>query len=275
LPQQVIITEPPSYSTVLFKCGRRDLIDLKNKLEHLSYDLEIKSVTSGIRDVNVFYLNHNSYDEQIKDLTENGLLFQPLMRVKTFDGFSNSLEPSDEIGPNTSIYGAISKDNSKLKRFKEYFDSNDDYNIGLMLGYPECCCRAYIDYSRRFPDPIWEIVANSLPESIQSDRPLVLRDIPWDLQIHMRYFGFKIIPFFPCNYRCSEAELSAERWYNLMYSIDPQTTEKLKRLMLEPSTWSLYNSQVLVNRPPSKGNFMGYAVSSYCPQKKEVDFYPI
>ena len=265
-----MITSPNPFSTTLIKCGRYDLIEMEKSLRVLAHTLEIKSVADGYRDVNVYYLNQSSYDEQLQDLTDNGLLFQPLLRIKRFDGFSHKHEIADEIGPNTSIYGAISRDNAKLKKFGKYFNQNDDYNMGLMLGYPECCCRGYVDYSRRSPDPVWEIAQNG---SIH--QPTVLRDIPWNLQIHMRYFGFKIIPFFPCSYTCAEAKKFAESWYSIMHSIDPKTTEKLRDLMMEPSTWSLYNSQVLVNRPPSKANFMGYAVSAYCPGKKEVSFYPV
>lgn len=267
--------EPESFSTTLIKCGRCDLIEFEKSLKFLAHDVEIKSVTGGYRDINVFYLNQSNYDEQLQELTGNGLLFSPLLRIKRFDGFGHKHEIVDEIGPNTSVYGAISENSSKLKEFKEFFNQNDDYNMGLMLGYPECCCRGYVDYIRRFPDPVYEIAQNSPSEPQLNNQPVVLRDIPWDLQIHMRYFGFKIIPFFPCSYVCDEAKNFAEIWYDIMHSINPSTTEKLKELMLEPSTWSLYNSQVLVNRPPSKANFMGYATSSYCPGKKEVDFYPV
>jgi hypothetical protein len=259
----------------MFKCGRSDLIEFAKKLKYLSHNLEIKSVVDGYRDVNVFYLNQTSYDDQIQELTDNGLFFQPLLRIKRFDGFGHKHEVVDEIGVDTSIYGAISRDNSNLKKFREYFESNDDYNMGIMLGYPECCCRGFTDYSRKFADPIYEIAQNSTREVQIGNEPINLRDVPWDLQVHMRYFDFKIIPFFPCNYYCEEAEIFAKKWYNLMYSIDADTTEKLKEVMLEPSTWSLYNSQVIVNRPPSKANFMGYATSTYCLGKKEVNFNAI
>ena len=269
------IKEPSAFSTVLIKCGRYDLIDFLKSMRSLSHDLEIKSVTSGLRDVNVYYLNQSCYDEQIKELSENGLMFLPLARVKSFDGFSNGLEISDEIGPDTSIYGVISQNSESLKKFKKYFDTTDDYKMGLMLGYPECCCRGYVDYTRRSPDPIYEIAQNTQHDLSTKYDPIVIRDIHWTLQSHMRYFEIKIIPFFPCNYYCDEAIESAKEWYNLLYSLDPNTVKGIQKLMLDPSTWSLYNSQVLINRPPSKANFMGYAVSYYTPEKREVDFYPI
>lgn len=258
------IKEPDNCATFLAKCGRYDLIEFERSLYSLVHALEIKSITSGFRDVNVFYLSQSCYDEQLQELMDNGLLFQPILRIKEFGGFSHKHELVDEIGPSTAIYGAISQNNSKLKKFKGYVNENDDYNMGLMLGYPECCCRGYVDYSHRFLDPVWEIAQNTPPG-----------DIPWDLQIHLRYFGFRVIPFFPCSYRCEAARETAKEWFSLMRSIDSKTAEALKTLMLEPSTWSLYNSQVIVNKPPTKANFIGYATSSYCPRKKEVSFHPI
>jgi len=263
--------EPESFSTILIKCGRTDLRSFVDNLKRLSYNLEIKSVADDYREINVFYLNQSSYDRQIQDLTDNGLYFQPLSRVKKFDGFSNKHEVVDKIGENTSVYGAISKDKNRLKEFKEYFNSGDDYKMGLLLGYPECCCRGYLDYKKKFVDPVYEIAQ----QSKNYGSPIQLENIPWSVQVHMRYFGFKVIPFFPCDFTCDEAKSFADRWYNLMSSIDSKTTNDLKTLMLKPSTWSLYNCQVLVNRPPSDADFMGYAVSSYFPQKREVDFYAV
>jgi len=271
---QQAVKEPESYSTIMIKCGRRDLVDLLESIHILSHSTEIKSVVKSLRDVNVYYLSSSNYDEQLEELSNNGLLFSPLIRIKNFCGFSNVLQISDEIGPGTSVYGIISKDSSSIKKFKRYFDSGDDYNMGLMLGYPECCCRGYVDYSKRTPDPIYEIAKNT-PHDVYLNNNLIIKDIPWMIQSHMRYFELRIIPFFPCNYFCDEAQKTAKEWYDLMYSIDSCTTEKLKSLMLEPSTWSLYNAQVLVNKPPSKANFIGYAISYYFPQKMEVDFYPM
>ena len=142
-----MIKDPDNFSTFLPRCGRADLFNFIDNLANIWREAELKSVVNDYRDVSTLYLNQD-YDNQLNRLADFGLIFQPLMRVKSFDGFGHKHEISENIDENTSVYGVISKNVSSLKKFKEFFSEGDDFNVGLMLGYPECCCRSYSDYAR-------------------------------------------------------------------------------------------------------------------------------
>lgn len=47
----------------------------------------------------------------------------------------------DELGQNFVHY---SKNRNYLSRMRKALDENDDYNIGLLYGYPECCVKDYV-----------------------------------------------------------------------------------------------------------------------------------
>lgn len=264
--------DPDNFSTFLPRCGRFDLFEFLSDLKNLWYEVEMKSLLDGHRDVNVFYLDQNDFDNQIHKLSNLDLFFQPLMRVRSFDGFGHKHELSEEITGNTSIFGAISKDTGTLKKFKGYYSEDDNFNMGLILGYPECCCRAFSDFIRRgIIDPVYEI-AQSSPHSRRDRTVIDIDEMPWKIQTHLRYFDLRVIPFLPCSFDCDSALDEAGYWYNLLKEIDSKTLSTLEDLMEQPSTWDLYNSQVIVNRPPCKSDFMGYATSTYYPDRRVVRF---
>lgn len=268
--------DPDNFSAFLPRCGRFDLFNFMDDLKNLWYETELKSVTCGYRDVNVFYLDQNDFDNQIHKLTGLGLLFQPLARIKSFDCFGHKHEISEEITKNTSIFGVISKDIESLQKFRNYYKEEDHFNMGLMLGYPECCCRAFSDYVRReIVDPIYEI-AQSTPSSVQVDRNTIeIQEVPWKIQVHLRYFDLRVIPFLPCSFDCEEAQDKAEDWYRLLKDTNSGVLEILESLMKQPSVWDIYNSQVVVNGPPCSADFMGYATSTYYPERRIVRFLDV
>ncbi len=262
-----------NFSTFLPKCGRYGLFDSLEKIKKLIHDVELESVLSGYRDINVYYLNTLNYDDQIEYLVDKGLFFSPLARIKSFENFGHKHEIVEKLDGNTSIYGVVSTDVKLNKKFRDFYLENDDFNMGKMLGYPECCCRAFVDYTKRFPDPVFEIARNTPQAEINGGCRIKLKDIPWKLQVHLRYFNLKVIPFLPCNFGCEEADSVSEEWYRMMKEKDPETLKILESLMIMPSTWSLYNSQVIVNKPPFESSeFIGYAASGYYPTKLNIEF---
>jgi hypothetical protein len=260
-------------STFLPRCGRYDLFEFLNDLWDLWNKARIESVVSDYRAVDIFYLNQSEYDTQVELLSDSGLFFVPLSRVKSSDSFGHEHKRVEKIGQDTTIFGVVGKDVEVLKRFKQYDAEGNDFKKGLMLGYPECCCRAFSDFFRRgLYDPIYEI-AQSTPGSKQDGNCIEL-DVPWMIQAHLRYFEARIIPFFPCSFSCDAAQDVAEDWYKILNKIDPKTLKTLENLMKQKSVWDIYNSQVLINGPPFEGDFMGYVTSAYYPEKKIVKFSP-
>jgi hypothetical protein len=275
--------ELDNFSTVLPKCGRFDLFSFFNELKETWCEAEVQSILKGFRNVAVCYLNSEFFDEQLGYLSDKGLLFSPLVRVKSFDDFGHKHEVVEKIDGDTSIYGVISKSTKCINKFKDYYFENNDFGMGIMLGYPECCSRAFSDYVKRSPDPIFEIAKNT-PSSFSGldNAPWMRRtdlgtiewhNIPWMLQSHLRYFGLRIIPFIPCSFLCDEAQKVAKEWHKLLKEINPSVVDILEELMTRDSVWDLYNAQVVVNGPPFPSEFVGYATSAYYPERRRVEFY--
>jgi len=266
-----MINEPKPYTTILPKCGHSYFYNLSEAALKLSFDVEMKSIQEDIRAANVFYLTPDYYDFQLEQILDLGLVFFPLSRVENYTGFTHKQTPVANLDKNSMSFGVVAKDLKTAKEFKEYYIKTDHTGMGKILGYPDCCIQAFNQYTKKYPDPVYEIARNT-PHTIENG-VIVLEDISYQLQIHHRYFGFKIIPWFPCSYICDASLEACEVWLDLMRKIDSETTEKIISVLTMPSTWSLFNSQVVVNKPPHKKSvYVGYSTSYYDPIKQDVEF---
>jgi len=108
------------------------------------------------------------------------------------------------------------------------------------------CCREF--FCKTFPrgelDPV------HLVDSSKGQDPM--------LCISLRYFGLKIIPFFPCSFNCPKAKQFAEQWYKLMLEKDPFTAKGILELLTMPHKWSMVNAIIEVVTPLFIGICNGY-----------------
>jgi len=220
--------------------GNSWLYDFSIKSQMLFSRAEFEMTATGKRKAGVIHLDPKNFDVQVEQLNDAGLYFVPIFRIKKSDGFSHSLEIEDKIYNDTVVYGAISTNLGWAKEFRNLYRlSNQEINpsldhekVGELLGYPPCCSELF---NRKFKnkDPIFDIATGNLI------------NIPKENAIHLRYFGFRVIPWIPCSYYCDESVAYAKRWIDLMYDLDSDTTKKLLEILSIPGEFSLVNGQVL------------------------------
>ena len=249
------LSEPRPYSTILPKVGHGNLVALFHEFRRIFHQAEYGMLKEGERDVSFFMLDPIHYGDQIQNIFDDGLAFQPILRTQSLRGFVHSFIPAkpDQIA---AYVGVVARDLETAKRFVEAFEKNDHTEVGKMFCYPECCVKAFLDY--KTPDPIFEIAKGKT--QIENYNHL--------LQQHLRYWGPAIVPWFPCSFNCSESYDKARHWLDRLKKIDVTTTEKVLDILKQPSEWSLLNAQVLVKHP----EFLGYATSYYSAKKVMVRF---
>lgn len=250
--------------------GHRYIIDLLKNARNLMIDTERETVKRGMRDVGICNMSPSNYDSMIDKITRDGLVFLPIQRTCPNKGYSHKSQQSPDPSQNTNIVGAIARDLDTAIAFINASTSNpkvDHALLGNMLGYPECCCKAFPALWETCCDPIYEIAKNTNGAKI-GQNTITIEDADPNLYIHLRYFGMRIIPWFPCSFKCEESSKLAKKWVSVMQDIDPLTTNRILELICLPSAWDLLNSQLVVKHP----HFMGRAISYYTDENKIVLF---
>jgi len=248
---------------------------IKKRIYDATYFAEYESVKRGLRPCDVYQLDPDKFDIQIKKVFLDQLHFLPILRSRRYSGFGHRHYMADKIDENTFIYGVVSNDllhairfhdagvvdlNQRLREWTDMNPNGIDHDItGELLGYPPCDRDFFNEYWLKGGnlDPEYEIAQNTGGTEIRGD-PALNRMI--------RYFGFNIIPFFPHSFNCYEASKFADWWGDLMYEYDEEATGKLYEALSMPMTWSLQNCIIYVEHPLFIGSANGY----YTEKKKVV-----
>jgi len=264
------IQQPKPYSEVLPVYGHHDLREFLHDATDLVANTEYETVRRGMRDVDRYHLTAKDYDTKIDRVMRDGLVFLPVYRIKAYNGFSHTHESVPELGIDTMVYGVVARD---LDVAKSFVDANkakpgvDHANIGEMLGYPECCRSSFDEFWKKSYDPIYEMAENTPGCEVDGNKITITGGNP-RLYSHLRYFGLRIIPWFPCSYECEESIELSDKWLSVMRDINSELTDKVLELMSMPSSWDLLNAQIVVSHP----HFMGRATSYYTEDHKIVMF---
>jgi len=212
---------------------------------------EYETVRRGFRECDAFHLHSRTWSDEFLKLTRDGLVYLPILKAASVSGFAHRFyEPKDE---EFMLYGVISRNIRSARAFREAHKRSDHDRIGFLLGYPECCRSFFL---ATFPggelDPIWMAGSGGL-------RP--------ELNQFLRYFGPRIIPFFPCSYSCEEALGVAEIFLNIMREIDRRNADLILDLLSMPAYWSMNKSIIQVTHLLFTGICNGYS------RPEKVDFF--
>jgi hypothetical protein len=254
------------YATILPLLGHKDLIDLFMNFKRLISKVEYDSVKNGDRDVVNYWIYTKTADKQIESLSKEKLIFLPCAKTIAGNTFIHNLVSEENLEkPNSAIYGVVAQDLDTAEEFVEAFKSRDDKKIGKLHGYPDCCVDTY---SKRLSyDPIYEMTKETSDFDTINDR--IMEYNPLLLQ-HLRYWGPKIVPWFPCNLKCKKSESLAEEWLDRLLKVDRTLTTNILDILKMPTEWSLLNCQVIVKHPL----FIGYATSYWYDGLRKVIFDP-
>jgi len=236
------------------------------KAQDISFQAEYEMVRQGLREANVYHMYPHAFDRQIEQIMEDGLVFLPILRSRTYNGFSHKHYPTENLDSNSFVFGVVAESLDAAKKFREASKRGDHITQGNMLGYPECCCKffekAWIE--QKALDPCYETALNTPEHTIEND--VVSVEGNPCLNQMLRYFGLRIAPFFPCSFDCPEAIQVAKAWHLVMKCLDEDTTDKIVELLSQPLSWSLYKGIIEIKTPLFRGIVNGYS----CDKRKEL-----
>jgi len=101
-----------------------------------------------------------------------------------------------------------------------------DEMLGVMLGYPPCCAKAY---EKRWPiarrshdgDPGAMLMEASPNGAVH----------PWRLNVHARYLGTSLVDWFPCTFECSRSLAVARRIERGLRIVAPEVLTGMRERM--------------------------------------------
>ncbi len=260
------LQSPDAYTEILPRIGYK----FNHKLGDFYSKVEYEMVRSRKRKANVFHLSSHNYDNEIEKIIDDGMIFKPILRSRIYGGFSHKHIPVNTLGPDVMVYGVVSHDLETANTFKAAHleHSTNHAIIGELLGYPECCYKAFeVNFQKSF-DPVYES-AESTPGASITHANIELNDYDPCLRVDLRYAGIRVIPFFPCSYNCKAASDVSKIWIDVMYSIDSDmTNEIISELEISPTAWSNLNGQIHVIHQNFQIMAGGYHDSAY----REVRF---
>ena len=231
---------------------------LRDRIVQLCERIEYESVKRGLRPANVFHMSPQRFDKQIEQITLDGLVFLPILRSKMYQGYAHRFYPVETIDSNTFVYGVVARDVETAEKFrKAHFQRTDHVTIGKLLGYPECCVHFFAEkWQQGILDLTYETAINTPDCEIQG-HTAVVKGSPYTNTL-LRYFGFKICPFFACSFQCGRAIDFAKTWFDIMKEIDRSAAEVLLDMLSMRTKWSMRNLIIYVEHPLFAGATLGF-----------------
>jgi hypothetical protein len=106
-----------------------------------------------------------------------------------------------------------------------------DEFLGLLLGYPDCCVRAF----RRN----WEAACSSFNGEVGAALLASQSHAPVDaahccMNVFARYFGFHLTEHFPCGFNCQATVRIGDRLLKGLHHYEPQYAAELARMLSAP-----------------------------------------
>jgi hypothetical protein len=135
--------------------------------------------------------------EKIKEFCQKNNLFlevSPYKVIMEGEGYSDKGKKVSKDDPKGMFFVYISKNQEKALLANLYETRGDHYNLGLALGYPECCVKFYCEEFEK---------GNVAPE-LESYNPLI--------DFRKRKDDACVISHFPCSPDCKESVKLAEKY---------------------------------------------------------------
>ena len=261
---------PPFMSVVIRHdgcCGmREEWYDIINRIDAAVFEAEFAMVGRLGRRCNTVLLPPGGGQRSLELIRKYKLVFYPIRQVRAYTGYAHTHEPPRH--PNeAAIFGVACTDMESALEFAKAYTRGDHYTQGRLLGYPECCIRAFIEFwSMGEFSPVVRIA-----ERTKGCHSRQCRIDPL-LNPALRYINVKAIPFWPHSYRCSEAHRWAEEFLRVLRRIDRKAYRYLLELLRQPVEFTQVNGiiEVRVGSPP----WMLIITQGYSDEEQDILLIP-
>jgi len=242
----------------------------------LLQDMEVESVVRGQRPCSWQTVEEKYYSKFQDEWEQKGLVSAIVRRVGGVQGFTNKHYPVREGEP-AMVCCILSKNMDDLEAFRKAVEQEDDYTMGILLGYPECCCRFFVDvWLKGYHDPVWQAALNTSGSHKESR---YIRVKSYELfNPALRFLSVRIAFHLPCSFDCQGTKKITEERLELARELNSPLIDKVVKLLRMPVSWDCYHGIALVRTPivyavvPSCGSVERFVVEfegDYIPPEAE------
>jgi len=236
------------------------LDEIKEIQSELHY-AEILSVRDDIRKVATYHIRNTNLMEDISFITDNDLVFLPILECKPVNGFAHRFYDPEPNQPR-DLFVVVAKKFSHARVFRDAFLKNDHSLVGMMLGYPKCCINFFKSTWSHIIDPVWQWAYNS-PHKVLGKNRIEVTGYP-ECNILLRYFGLKTVPHIICSSTCKVSKKLSEKFSKYCPSYD-----RLIDILSQNMTWDNYRGEAMVFFP----GFMGIGNSTPYANRMVIEWH--
>lgn len=207
---------------------KTNLIDeLKKTFGSMTKALEILYMVEGAKPVARIII-HPEEKMRIREFCKKNNLFLELsdFTITKQDlnrGYSNKAI-LNAVKREGDYFGYIAKTQTKAEKAK-YLEANQKHKeLGLLLGYPECCVSFFIKNIEERKQKNFDFI------------PAILKNsegfkFPWQNNIAVRYFDLTLINHFPHSFHCEKSKEMAEKYLEIIKKHDKKLAEDFPQLL--------------------------------------------
>jgi len=124
--------------------------------------------------------------------------------------------------------------------------ASDNYKIGSLLGYPECCRDFFEDIwvDEKWFDTTWPMVREQAKDLQIEVQPGI--NILW------RWHGLRTVSHLPCSFNCAESVAQGNAALKVMAKHHPQEAEWLQEILSWPVEWSALHGIAEIRTPVTR-----------------------
>ena len=220
--------------------------ELKQIFQSLTKSLEILYLIEDVKPC-ARIMVHEDKLEQIKQFLQTKGLYFTLSDFKVIKEenarYSNKGKrvpvESEEKG---YYFMYISKEQSKTEQAKQLEAQKKHKELGILLGYPECCSEFFQKHSQNQEKTTNDYI---LPAYNNSQG----YKFPFHNNIIARYFDYTLLNHFPCNFNCNKSIELAKKHLEIIQKHNPQLVNEIQKILKSVALFTEYSGKYLFLNP--------------------------
>lgn len=214
--------------------------------------LERLTVIEGLRQCMTTHFYPETLGDGMRALARDGLVFLPLVRVGSYQGFAHSHPPVIEGRP-WSYYGVCARSLADAEAFAHATEKSDHATMGRLLGFPPCCIEFFNTvWLSGYIDPVWHAAVRCQCEHVKEQSPTHIRlnaSVPHEIFPGLRYIGIRLISHLPCALDCHPSQKIASNWKAVGQKAGLEGITVLEEILHWPVEWDCLKGIALVSTP--------------------------
>ena len=254
----------------------REIWEARFRLISMTWEsVEVQAVKEGVKDACLQSIGPQDLPDLSERLAQQGLVAVPLGRQGTSNTYQNASHPYEEGKP--WVYRVLICKPETVVEFLWAWRANDDWCIGELLGYPECC-RNFYDWSWKKGQwrdvALTSVVGEIHAKSLEFPTHLTFNGF-FQNNVFLRQLGVRMVSHLPCSPICTASTEVAEDLARVATKNGFATTEAWTREILQwPFRWTSLHGIAILTTPVVKIIYNTDPLSEVVEITKVGDVYP-